>query len=137
VVELEEHEFTTLAVEMTAGDVPVPSTCINETPLVPELQRPLGMYERTLVPCTSTESELDGRHAVGGGGAGVGVGTGTTGARLTVFGLLSGPHAAKVIVIPMESAINPASRGRLEPSDMRFYPSTDYKNEGKLTFNAK
>ncbi len=57
---LEAHELTELAVGMIPGVILVPSTLTSATPVVLLPHDPLGTYDTTFLPVTSTESELDG-----------------------------------------------------------------------------
>src|SRR5271166_3330314 len=56
--------------------MPLPSTGTNCTSVAPTLQLPLGTYELTFVPWTSTDNEPPGRHEPGGRGGGGGGGVG-------------------------------------------------------------
>jgi len=101
------------------------------------------MFTSLVFELTMTPIAPDATHAaaIPGFGVGVAVGVGVraeiTGANFTVLVELSGPHAPSAIAIPMQSAINPTSRGRLRPSDMELSPSQDIKNERKVTLKTK
>jgi hypothetical protein len=65
---LEAQEFTTSGVVMRVGTTLLPSTLTTDTSVVKLPQLPLGTYETTFVPVTSTDSELADWQEPGGGG---------------------------------------------------------------------
>src|SRR3954469_1120940 len=71
VSEFDAHELTTPGVAIRVGTIRLPSTLTADTPVAVPDQLPLGTYETTSAPITSTESELEGWHEPWGGVASV------------------------------------------------------------------